>query len=39
LIRSFWLLIHSDLRHLSRIRVTAEFIAEEVRRNSRLFRP
>lgn len=39
LIRSFWLLIHSDLRHLSRVRVTAEFIAEEVRRNSRLFRP
>ena len=37
LIRTFWLLVHSDLRHLSRIRVTAEFIAEEVRRNSRLF--
>lgn len=37
LVRSFWLVTHSDLRHLSRIRVTADFIAEEVRRNARLF--
>lgn len=37
LIRSFWLVIHSDVRHLSRIRITAEFIAEEVKRNARLF--
>lgn len=39
LIRSFWLLVHSDLRHLSRVRVTADFIAAEVRRHSSLFRP
>ncbi len=37
LIRSFWLVMHSDVRHLSRIRVTAEFIADEVRRHARLF--
>lgn len=37
LMRSFWLVMHSDVRHLSRIRVTAEFIAEEVRRHARLF--
>lgn len=37
LTRSFWLVIHSDVRHLSRIRVTAEFIADEVRRNAKLF--
>ena len=37
LTRSFWLVIHSDVRHLSRIRVTAEFIADEVRRNTKLF--
>lgn len=37
LIRSFWLVMHSDVRHLSRIRVAAEFIADEVQRNARLF--
>jgi DNA-binding transcriptional LysR family regulator len=39
LIRSFWLIIHSDIRDLARVRVTSEFIAQEIRANRRLFLP
>ncbi|MFD2248670.1 DNA-binding transcriptional LysR family regulator [Pseudochelatococcus lubricantis] len=39
LTRSFWLLVHSDMRDLARIRVTADFIADEVRRAKSLFLP
>jgi DNA-binding transcriptional LysR family regulator len=39
LTRSFWLLVHSDMRDLARIRVTADFIADEVRRAKALFLP
>ncbi|MGV6872791.1 LysR family transcriptional regulator [Pseudochelatococcus sp. B33] len=39
LTRTFWLLVHSDMRDLARIRVTADFIAEEVRKARTLFLP
>ncbi|MFT0891871.1 LysR family transcriptional regulator [Pseudochelatococcus sp. G4_1912] len=39
LLRSFWLLVHSDMRDLARIRVTSDFIAEEARRARNLFLP
>jgi len=39
LIRSFWLLVHTDMRDLARVRVTADFIAEEVRLSRGLFMP
>ncbi|MBB3809392.1 LysR family transcriptional regulator [Pseudochelatococcus contaminans] len=37
--RTFWLLVHSDMRDLARIRVTADFIADEVRKARGLFLP
>lgn len=39
LIRTYWLTIHEDIAELARIRVTADFIAAEVRANRRLFLP
>ena len=39
LIRSFWLIVHSDIRDLARVRVTSDFIAQEIRANRRLFLP
>ncbi|MDD2704488.1 MAG: LysR family transcriptional regulator [Acidocella sp.] len=39
LIRSFWMLVPSDMRDLARIRVTCEFIAEEVRLAASRFLP
>lgn len=39
LIRSFWLLIHSDLRGIARVRVTADFIAEKASQAQSLFLP
>lgn len=39
LIRSFWLLLHSDLRNIARVRVTADFIAEQVSKSHALFLP
>jgi DNA-binding transcriptional LysR family regulator len=39
LIRSFWLIVHSDIRDLARVRVTSDFIAQEMRANRRLFLP
>jgi DNA-binding transcriptional LysR family regulator len=35
--RSYWLVIHSDLRELPRVRATADFIIDSVRNNSQLF--
>ena len=32
LVRTFWLVLHSDLRNIARIRVAADFIAEQVDR-------
>jgi DNA-binding transcriptional LysR family regulator len=37
LTRSFWLIIHSDLRGLARVGATADFIVREVRRARSLF--
>jgi molybdate transport repressor ModE-like protein len=39
LIRTFWLLLHSDLRSIARVRVTADFIAEQVSQSHALFLP
>ena len=39
LIRTFWMIVHSDLRDLARIRATMEFILERVRSNTGLFLP
>jgi DNA-binding transcriptional LysR family regulator len=39
LIRSFWLLVPSDIRELARIRVTCDFIAEEVTKAAGRFLP
>jgi len=39
LIRSFWLIVHSDLRDLARIRITSEFIVEAVKSMPRSFLP
>ena len=35
--RSFWLIVHADIRDLARIRYCSEFIVEEVRRDRNLF--
>lgn len=39
LVRTFWLLLHSDLRNIARVRVTADFMAEEVSRSHAVFMP
>lgn len=39
LIRTFWMIVHSDMRDLARIRVTGDFIAEEVHRAAERFLP
>ncbi len=39
LIRTFWMIVHSDLRDLARIQVTLDFIAGEVRRHAAHFLP
>jgi molybdate transport repressor ModE-like protein len=39
LIRTFWLLLHSDLRNTARVRVTADFIVEQVNDAQALFLP
>lgn len=35
--RSFWLIVHADIRDLARIRYCSDFLAEEVRSNRDLF--
>jgi DNA-binding transcriptional LysR family regulator len=37
--RSFWLIIHSDMLNLARVRTVADFIAEEVRAERKHFLP
>ncbi len=37
--RAFWLIVHTDMRDLARIRVTADFIAEQVHAERQLFQP
>ena len=39
LIRTFWMIVHSDMRDLARVSVTAEFIAEKARRTAIMFLP
>jgi DNA-binding transcriptional LysR family regulator len=37
LTRTFWLLVHADIRNLARVRVVSEFITAEVQKEQRLF--
>lgn len=37
--REFWLVIHSDLREIARVRTAAEFITKSVRQERRMFCP
>jgi DNA-binding transcriptional LysR family regulator len=37
LIRSFWLIVHADIRDLARIRYCSDFLTEEVRAQRQLF--
>ena len=37
LTRTFWLVVHADIRNLARVRVVSDFIASEVAKESRLF--
>lgn len=39
LIRAFWLMLHSDLRNIARVRVTADFIVEQVAQAHAQFLP
>jgi DNA-binding transcriptional LysR family regulator len=39
LTRSFWLIVHSDMRDLARVRVVSEFIVREVRSARNIFLP
>ena len=39
LIRTFWLVLHSDLRNIARVRVTADFMAEQASQAQALFLP
>jgi DNA-binding transcriptional LysR family regulator len=39
IIRSFWLIVHADLKDVARIRATMEFIVREVRAARTLFMP
>jgi DNA-binding transcriptional LysR family regulator len=39
LTRTFWMIVHADMRDLARIRVTGDFIAGEVRRAAGRFLP
>ncbi len=39
LTRSFWMIVHSDMRDLARIRVTGDFIAEAVHKAASRFMP
>ncbi len=39
LTRSFWLIIHSDMRQLARIKTVGDFIANEIRSNREKFLP
>jgi DNA-binding transcriptional LysR family regulator len=37
--RTFWMIVHSDMRDIARIQVTTDFIAEEIRRSRDRFLP
>ncbi|MDR3440511.1 LysR family transcriptional regulator [Telmatospirillum sp.] len=37
--RTFWMIVHTDMRDLARIRVTGDFIADEVRKAGNRFLP
>jgi DNA-binding transcriptional LysR family regulator len=37
--RTYWMIVHSDMRDIARIKVTCDFIAEEVRRARGRFMP
>jgi hypothetical protein len=39
ILRTFWLITHADLAPMQRIRVTSDFIAEEVQKARALFLP
>ncbi len=37
--RSFWLIVHADLKDIARIRATMDFLIKEVRASRHLFLP
>jgi len=37
--RTYWMIVHSDMRDVARIKVTSEFLAEEIRRSRDRFLP
>ncbi|MNL82797.1 LysR substrate binding domain protein [compost metagenome] len=39
LIRTFWMIMHADMRSLPRISATADFIAKQVREAEAMFLP
>lgn len=39
LTRTFWMIVHSDMRDIARIQATCEFVAEEIRRSRDRFLP
>lgn len=39
LVRSFWLIVHSDLRELARVRITSDFIVDTVKSARHMFLP
>jgi len=39
LTRSFWLIVHSDMRDLARVRIVSDFITREVRLSRKAFIP
>ncbi len=39
LTRSFWLIVHSDMRDLARVRIVSDFITREVRLSRKAFMP
>jgi hypothetical protein len=39
IIRSFWLIVHADLKDVARIRATMDFVVREVRAARALFMP
>jgi hypothetical protein len=39
IVRSFWLIVHADLKDVARIRATMDFLVREVRAARTLFMP
>ena len=39
IVRSFWLIVHADLKDVARVRATMDFLVREVRAARSLFMP